>query len=681
MGKKKSFIDKKSATTFRLVHRSQKDPLIADDSVGQRVLLPVEEKTLEERHKYGIYYTDGYDYLQHLKDVGEAVDMGEVDRTVIRVPASSIQLPSTIFETQGVELKVGLLNQAAPDNSLFPDVDPEIAAALEGEFETNEDDFDDDFILKANAHGSDDEGSSMMKGIRITDTEEKEDIGLNDNEMDDKEERRSRFTNYSMSSAVIKRPNGLAIIDEQFEELYGQYDEDKLGADNGDEEELGEVAGFIEQDSERMMQLLEEHGSRITKFMPEKPNEEEKKAVLEAVTKQDDLEDDDEEMADEDEGNRKRRWDCESILSTYSNLQNHPKVIRETPTKKRKDTKQVLETMDDSEMDTETVISGISVSTVRHKGETPEERRLRKQAVKEDRRQRRAEKKSNQLAFKEKKKEVDRQIMRMLLLRTFRRVSSPPAFCVRNCSGNSEKKASSSKDSSSESDEEKPKIDPSENPTRLDPAGKANWRKAMRELNDKDFALSMQDPYKRQFEIEIRIGYTLLGAFLAVSAGISLCQYIREKYMRRMNRAQPPIRWEDFRREHLRKGRQVESIVFFPKYHVAEVYFRKNNEKVSPKDEASQPNFLEELLLSVFPTYFAEDVKPDVRFKYKNDKTSSEIKKEIEKFDAPGENGIYVVSDSIPSIGEMIFLAVIACITIVLVSSRFRRIPKRSKTK
>ncbi|KAI1715139.1 protein LTV1 like protein [Ditylenchus destructor] len=92
-----------------------------------------------------------------------------------------------------------------------------------------------------------------------------------------------------------------------------------------------------QQDSERMMQLIEEHGSRITKFMPE--------------------------------------------------------------------------TMDDSEMDTETMYSGISVSTVRPKGETPEERRLRKQAVREDRKQRRVEKKSNQLAFKEKKKEVDRQIM------------------------------------------------------------------------------------------------------------------------------------------------------------------------------------------------------------------------------------------------------------------------------
>lgn len=40
----------------------------------------------------------------------------EIDRTIIRVPTLTRQLPSTIFETEGVELKVGLLNQAAPQN-------------------------------------------------------------------------------------------------------------------------------------------------------------------------------------------------------------------------------------------------------------------------------------------------------------------------------------------------------------------------------------------------------------------------------------------------------------------------------------------------------------------------------------------------------------------------------------
>lgn len=42
----------------------------------------------------------------------------EVDRTVISAPNATRNLPSIIFETKGVELKVGLLNQAAPTNGI-----------------------------------------------------------------------------------------------------------------------------------------------------------------------------------------------------------------------------------------------------------------------------------------------------------------------------------------------------------------------------------------------------------------------------------------------------------------------------------------------------------------------------------------------------------------------------------
>ncbi|KAJ8978701.1 hypothetical protein NQ317_015949 [Molorchus minor] len=72
-------IDKKKAVSFQLVHRSQQDPLIADENAPQRVLIPVEDKEsnskliktkrLEEQHKYGIYYDDDFNYLDHLKDV------------------------------------------------------------------------------------------------------------------------------------------------------------------------------------------------------------------------------------------------------------------------------------------------------------------------------------------------------------------------------------------------------------------------------------------------------------------------------------------------------------------------------------------------------------------------------------------------------------------------------------
>ena len=37
--KKKPFIDKKNSVTFQLVHRSQKDPLAADETAPQHVLL------------------------------------------------------------------------------------------------------------------------------------------------------------------------------------------------------------------------------------------------------------------------------------------------------------------------------------------------------------------------------------------------------------------------------------------------------------------------------------------------------------------------------------------------------------------------------------------------------------------------------------------------------------------
>lgn len=38
--KKKAFIEKKKAVTFHLVHRSQRDPLAADETAPQHVLLP-----------------------------------------------------------------------------------------------------------------------------------------------------------------------------------------------------------------------------------------------------------------------------------------------------------------------------------------------------------------------------------------------------------------------------------------------------------------------------------------------------------------------------------------------------------------------------------------------------------------------------------------------------------------
>lgn len=99
MGQKKKFFDKKSAVKFKVVHRSQYDPLIADENAPKYVLVPVagdvaradefvnydvgegyesgEEagkdskySRLEKQAQYGVYYDDDYDYMQHLREVG-----------------------------------------------------------------------------------------------------------------------------------------------------------------------------------------------------------------------------------------------------------------------------------------------------------------------------------------------------------------------------------------------------------------------------------------------------------------------------------------------------------------------------------------------------------------------------------------------------------------------------------
>ncbi|XP_010724619.2 protein LTV1 homolog [Meleagris gallopavo] len=131
--KKKPFIEKKKAVTFHLVHRSQRDPLAADDTAPQRVLLPAhrshEEQRREEQRKYGVFFDDDYDYLQHLKEASGPSELvpsfcgqqsrivitneGHIEDEIQRIAAPSIKLPSSVFATE-FEEDVGLLNKAAP---------------------------------------------------------------------------------------------------------------------------------------------------------------------------------------------------------------------------------------------------------------------------------------------------------------------------------------------------------------------------------------------------------------------------------------------------------------------------------------------------------------------------------------------------------------------------------------
>merc|ERR1719266_1088756 len=204
------------------------------------------------------------------------------------------------------------------------------------------------------------------------------------------EETGTKFTNYSMSSSIIRRNAGLSNLDDQFEKFMDHYGEGEEGAMEGEE-----IEGTLEESGERMEQLIAE--ARAKKLL-----ERQQIDFAKQLARKIELEDSD----DNDEGfetvlvEPEEKWDCESILTTYSTLYNHPKVISERSNKPvpiKISEKTGVPKMED---DLATVRSHISTLSVRNKHETNEEKAARKAAVKEYRRERRIEKKANTQAFK-----------------------------------------------------------------------------------------------------------------------------------------------------------------------------------------------------------------------------------------------------------------------------------------
>ncbi|GAB6020533.1 hypothetical protein CHUAL_003216 [Chamberlinius hualienensis] len=423
---KKKFIDKKNSVTFRLVHRSQRDPLVADEAAPQHVLVQQgyskqdrptssvfkknnesgsDEKRKLEQVQYGIYFDDNYDYLQHLKDVTNVPISGilpdSLDLSATLHDETRLVLPSSVFASN-VEEGTGLLNKAAPTRGPRPDWDPDIVATLDEDFnDADVEELDDDFILQANAPGSDEQLCSDDEDTEVeTDADNSYENTDSDYERDgflfEKEETKSRFTNYSMSSSVVKRNEGLTLVDDQFEKFYEDYDDDRIGALDDDAAD-----GFIKPGNQILERAIQEFqdGMMMNTLSLNDVNETVKADVYESST------DEELEIVEEDPT---AQWDCESILSTYSTIYNHPKLIDE-PRRKLRLTKKNARVLDDGKSDVKE--NNDDKSGVKEKrdfrrslNETPEEKKERKKAVKEHRRERREEKKATTKLYKEEDK-------------------------------------------------------------------------------------------------------------------------------------------------------------------------------------------------------------------------------------------------------------------------------------
>ncbi|EDW85817.1 uncharacterized protein Dwil_GK23272 [Drosophila willistoni] len=474
MGKgKKAYIDRKKAVTFHLVHRSQHDPLVTDETAPQRVLLeagarqkpsqsetPIDpSKKQEELKKFGIHFDDDYDYMQHLKKRENDVVWEYMEnpnqakkRQGDELPSSStapkLQLPSSVFASEFEESE-GMLNKAAPQ-SLRLDWDPDVMAALDSDCENDNEDLDDDFVAQAMGDGDDDDEYSDYEEEDDDDMEIDSD-NLNEDENDDElmdrlaplmrerrfddEEVKSRFTEYSMSSSVIRRNDQLSLLDDRFEKFYASYDDPELG-----DLSLEDIEGNWHQKHPVVMQCFQEFKKKDKTLEYNKEWDRERIEKYRNVV--DGEQDPTDELIDYEVNDPKeKKWDCESILSTYSNCYNHPKLIDEPRRSRRSSssanavpiqidpktglpanvlrggvegqlTAKALANLDDSSPNAtgpkslcaKSVLSTLSVLSIRPKDETPEEKKERKRLIKDYRQERRIERKANTEAFKEEKK-------------------------------------------------------------------------------------------------------------------------------------------------------------------------------------------------------------------------------------------------------------------------------------
>nr|ACO15015.1 LTV1 homolog [Caligus clemensi] len=323
--KKKKFIDCKNETsvTFKLIHRGQRDPLAADEDAPQRLLQvlnnPNLEKRKEEQRDHGVFYEDDYNYLQHLKNPkDQGKDFSALDQFLIEAKNCNVALPPSVLPSREEE-EVGLLNKAAPRSGPLIDWDPDIVAALDEDFdyENPENILDDDFMEMANVSGEEEDNESEGDDHYFDTDEERDEVGSLENFSD--EETKSRFTNYSMSSSIIRRNDGLKLLDDKFENFFAEYDEMNIGSLACDD-----ILGNRPEASDMMETIVKD-------FNKQKGEERIKNATFDNKyayvndSEVDDLKGEFERVqVGEQDG-----WDCETILSTYSNIYNHPRVISE----------------------------------------------------------------------------------------------------------------------------------------------------------------------------------------------------------------------------------------------------------------------------------------------------------------------------------------------------------------
>ncbi|RLN90058.1 hypothetical protein BBJ28_00022881, partial [Nothophytophthora sp. Chile5] len=419
---------------------------------------------------------DGYDYSQHMKEMGQGkfysatarFDAGESAKALSR----RVELPEDALPSG--EEQERLLDAITLTTDVM-DQDLREALVNDAAFETLDDDFvlqaaEDDVEAGAGATDGFDYDAHIAKLMEAASGVPKFRGNLTDSEDEDDEEFSDDYEEFSdeeggdadTEETPESRDEKQRVLDALFEKtLAEEYDDEQLGELEEDDPEtrgketldgallaaVVEDFAFVQQeiaDAEGKLGNPLRSGNHLQQVLEECEAERRAYEEDETATTEDEEEPEDaaaraereaRELAELYKRNQyltrqeREQWDCETIVSTYSTLDNHPTLLREeTPASRRKKQKQQLQGEAAAPVDARKQKVALSRKTgmplgvfetvaaanptkpkakkaeeqpTRHKGETKEQKRARKATVKLDKMARRAEKKETKLAFKE----------------------------------------------------------------------------------------------------------------------------------------------------------------------------------------------------------------------------------------------------------------------------------------
>ncbi|KAI8818857.1 hypothetical protein BJ741DRAFT_640636 [Chytriomyces cf. hyalinus JEL632] len=416
----------------------------------------LDQKKAEAKGKAGIKFLDD----------SASVAMSEVPKK----KAVAFNIPGEVLASEH-EDRVGMLARGETVNVI--DIEPsmrEIVYALDDEAYV-EDDIDDFFdAFNADAvpeslatkldpedyipdQDDDEYDSEDGEGDWYDEYQRYKNQGDDSDEYEDDDEsyaeRRTALTNLSMTSSAMVRTKHLSNLDDQFDEALKAYDDDQVGDleqdafDPETDEPCALDANKPSISAERMNKIFDSflentevvgRKGLVLNKVPESVKIDAVRNELRDVTRVTELMklsvDDTMEGGDALDAILERevldmrpnanidKWDVETVLTTYSNIYNHPQMIRDVMTNTRKirlsrrgpvvvePKAAVVPTVDDDadeddENDSEDGdFEAHNAGKARTKTETKEEKKARKQAVKEQKQSRRSEKKQTKEAFK-----------------------------------------------------------------------------------------------------------------------------------------------------------------------------------------------------------------------------------------------------------------------------------------